>query len=124
MKRGSTALGQELLKAGLGAAEDIWKTGDLQYTKKKRGKQLINNVSNRISDHMFGSGYGSHSLLHTQQLRPIIKRRRTGKTTKRKVGKKKKGTKKKITKKRKSAVKKRKSRTKKEISDIFSQWHS
>lgn len=102
MKKGSAALGQELLKSGLGAAEDIWKTGDLEYTKEKRGKEIINNISNRISDHMFGSGYTPYSLNRLPQLRTAIKRRRTAKATKRKT--KKKVTKRKVTKKKAAKI--------------------
>lgn len=127
VKKGSTALGQELLKAGFGAAEDIWKTGDIKYTQKKRGKEFINNISHRLSDHMFGSGYSPQLTLLKPQLKPTSRKRRTTKVTKRKVTKRKPTkAKKKTTKKRKTTTTKkstttrRRNRTKQDLIDIFS----
>lgn len=34
VKKGTKALGEELLKSGVNAVEDIWRTGDLATTKK------------------------------------------------------------------------------------------
>lgn len=124
VKKGSIALGQELLKTGVGAAEDIWKTGDLKYTQKKRGKEFINNVSNRLADHMFGSGYTPNLITTLSQSKRSTRRRKSGKvikrkTKKRKTIKKKKGGRK-ATKKNKTVKKKKNRRTKQDILDIFS----
>lgn len=124
VKKGSIALGQELLKTGVGAAEDIWKTGDLKYTQKKRGKEFINNVSNRLADHMFGGGYKPNFITKLSQSKRSNRRRKSGKVTKRKTKKRKTIKKKKSGKraaKKKTSVKKKKiRRTKQDILDIFS----
>lgn len=123
VKRGSTALGQELVKAGVGAVEDVWKTGNLKYAQKKRGKELINNVSNRVADHMFGSGYTPNILAKVTQSKRSNTRRKSGKVTKRKTKKRKtvkrKKAGRKAAKKSKSVKKKKVPRTKQDILDIF-----
>lgn len=81
VKKSSVALGQELVKAGVGAAEDIWKTGDLRYANKKRGKEFINNVSNRFADHMYdGSGYTPNIKTVLGQSTKSSGRRKSGKS--------------------------------------------
>lgn len=122
VKKGSTALGQELLKSGVGVAEDIWKTGDLKYAQKRRGKELISNISNRVSNHMFGSGYTSHLGGYRGQLKRATRRRKVSKVKKGKVGKKR-VTKRKSTKKAKAKPRQRKRktvRTKQDFDHLFS----
>lgn len=121
VKKSGTALGQELLKSGVGLANDVWRTGDLESAQKRRGKEFINKVSNRVSEHMFGSGYTSQLGVKRTQFK---KTGRAGKTGKSKKGKKAKGKKKKTASKKKKPVKKKKKtkkrRAKTDIQDIFS----
>lgn len=117
VKKGSKALGEELLKSSANAVGDIWKTGDLAVAKKRRGKEFVTNISNRVSDHMFGSGYTNLLGIRRKQLKPSAKRK---KVVKRKAVKRK-PKKKKVVKKKKKTVKKKKvRRTKQNIQDIFS----
>lgn len=123
VKKSTSALGQELLKSGVGVLNDVWTTGDLKTAQKKRGKELISNVSNRMSQHMFGSGYNMQAAFKRGQSKRSTNVKKTRKVTKRKtktkkrkvVKKKGKNTKKKSTKKK--ATKKR---NKQDIQDIFS----
>lgn len=128
VKKSSVALGQELLKSGSNIVHDVWKTGDLAGAQKQRGKEFINKVSNRISDHMFGSGYGNRLAVQYKQLKGSSRGNKTRKASKSKAGKGKKKTKKtkstkkvKSTKKRKTPAKKKskKTKTKQTIQDIF-----
>lgn len=116
-KKGSVALGEELLKSGVGIVSDIAKTGDLKAAQNKRGKEFINNVSTRISDHMFGSGYNPTFNTQLKQLKRRVTRRKTrGRVTKKKVVPKKK---KKVV-KRKPARKNKKKAASRSKLDIFS----
>lgn len=45
LKKGSSALGHELLNSGIGVINDAWKTGDLKAAQKNRGKQFISNLT-------------------------------------------------------------------------------
>lgn len=115
VKKGTKALGEELLKSGANTVGDIWKTGDLIATKKKRGKELVTNISNRLSEHMFGSGYTNLLGVRRKQLKRTIKRKKTRKAVKRKPKKRK------VVKRKKKTVKRKKvRRTKQNIQDIFS----
>lgn len=115
VKKGTKALGEELLKSGANVVGDIWKTGDLATTKKLRGKELVTKLSNRLSNHMFGSGYSNSLGVQRKQLKRTVKRKKTRKPTKRKSKRRK------TVKKKKKTVKKRKvRRTKQNIQDIFS----
>lgn len=124
VKKGGTALGQELLRTGVGLAGDVWKTGDLKEAQKTRGKEFISNISNRVSEHMFGKGYIHNLGMNSQQLSSSVGTRKTGKVTKRKTTTKRKPTKKKkkpaAKKKKKAPAKKGKTkRNKQDIQDIF-----
>lgn len=118
VKKSTSALGQELLKSGVGVLNDVWRKGDLKTAQTRRGKEFISNISNRVSDHMFGGGlaYPTRVTVKRVQSKRTTKPRKTRKTTvKRKPAKKKrKVVKKKATKKnRKKVTKKR--RTKQDI---------
>lgn len=115
VKKGTKALGEELLKSGANAVEDIWRTGDLATTKKRRGKELLTNISNRVSNHMFGSGYKNLLGVRRKPLKRAGKRKKARKTVKRNPKKRK------TVKRKKKIVKKKKvRRTKQNIQDIFS----
>lgn len=122
IKKSGTALGQELLKSGVGLANDVWRTGDLETAQKRRGKELINKLSTRVSDHMFGSGFTQQFGVKRAQYKRSTATKKTGKVTKRKNTKKKSTKKKKKTaaKKKKPAKKGKKRRSKQDIQDIFS----
>lgn len=128
VKKSTSALGQELLKSGVGVLNDVWTTGDLKTAQKKRGKELISNVSNRMSNHMFGSGYTTQAAYKRAQSKRSSIPKKTGKVTKRKTSSKKrkvvkkkgKNTKKKSTKKKTTKKKTAKKRNKQDIQDIFS----
>lgn len=117
VKKSTSALGQELLRSSAGVLNDVWTKGDLKAAQKHRGKEFISNVSNRVTDHMFGSGYNNLHTTAGVQSKKRAKPRKTRKTTKPKRGGKKKtaSKKKKVTKKKKTVPKK--NRTKQ---DIFS----
>lgn len=108
----------------MGFANDVWKTGDLEAAQKKRGKEFINKISNRVSDHMFGSGYAHQLGVKRAQFKSGTSTRKTGRVTKRKKtkskGNKKKKKKAAPKKKKKPAKKKKTRRTKQDIQDIFS----
>lgn len=120
MKKSSTALGEELLKSGANVVKDVWKHGDLSAAQKKRGKELLTNITNRVSDHMFGSGYSGGLGVPRKQLKRTVTRKKTRKVTK-KGGKKKKTTKprKSVKSKKKTVKRKRAVRSKQNIQDIF-----
>lgn len=95
MKKSTTALGEELFKTGVNVAKDVWRHGDLAETKKKRGREFLSNVTNRVADHMFGSGY-PNNINYTQLARAVKpKKTRKRKAVKRRTKKTKKNTKKK-----------------------------
>lgn len=112
LKKGTVALGSELLKTGASCIGDISRSEDPQEVFKKRGKEAVNNISRRAADHMFGSGYKNAIA--------VRKRRQSSKSTtsvkKRKVVVKK--DKKKQPRKGKS--KSNKKRCKSDLLDIFS----
>lgn len=118
-KKGSVALGEELLKSGIGVAKDIIDTGDLDGSRKKRGRQFINNISTRVSDHMFGSGYMPTITTQLKQSkRRVVRRKTRGRVTKKKATKRKKKT----TRKRQTVKKnkRKKKSTNRSKLDIFS----
>lgn len=110
LKKGSMALGSELLKSGASCLGDISRSEDAQEVFKKRGKEAVHNLSRRAADHMFGSGYKNAV---TGRKRPQSSKRSTG-VKKRKVAPKK-------NKKTPRKVKpKSKKRSKRDLLDIFS----
>lgn len=120
VRKGTIALGEELLKTGSNVVQDVWKTGDLATAKKTRGKEFINKISNRVSDHMFGSGYSNILGVRREQLKRGSQGKKKQKVTKRKAVKRK--TKKgKTGKSKRKAVKKKnvKRKTKQNIQDLF-----
>lgn len=76
------ALGKELLRSGSNVEHDVWKSGDLPTAQKKRGKELINKISNRVSDHMFGSGYSNSLGIRHGQLKGGTRGKKTQKAKK------------------------------------------
>lgn len=88
-KKSSIALGEELIKSGRNVIKDVWKTGDLKTAQKQRGRQFVTNISNRVSDHMFGSGYSNVVVVRGKQLKRSTKRKKTRKAVKRTAKKKK-----------------------------------
>ena len=120
MKKSAVAAGQELLKSGVNVVQDVWRTGDLKEAQKQRGKEFISNISNRVSDHMFGKGYSSLMGIQRKQLKRGSGTNKTRKTAKKKPAKGKKAVKKKkaVTKKKKKKQTTTK-RTKQTIQDIF-----
>lgn len=119
MKKTSLALGQEALKSGSKIVSDVWKNGDLSSAQKRRGKEFINNVSNRMADHMFGSGYVNSLGVQRKQLKRSASGKKTSSAKKKKKTVKAK-TKKGKTKKGQARKKTVKKRTKQTIQDIFS----
>lgn len=114
LKKGTVALGSELLKTGASCLGDISRSGDPQEVFKKRGKETIHNLSRRAADHMFGNGY-KNAVTNR-------KRRQSSKTTagvkKRKVAAK--NNKNKNKKQPKKGKAKSKKRCKSDLLDIFS----
>lgn len=90
MKKSTAAVGEELLRSGANVMKDVWRTGDLAKAQRKRGKEFIANISNRVSDHMFGGGYPRLPIDRLKQLKSGGKRTKTRKVVKRsaKKGKK------------------------------------
>lgn len=120
MKKSSLAAGQELLKSGVNLVQDVWKNGDLKAAKKKRGKEFISSVSNRMADHMFGSGYSNQFGVRRTQLKASSKGKKTKKAVKRKSVKRKTQKRKTVKKKSKSTKKNNKGyRSKQNIQDLF-----
>lgn len=117
LKKGSIALGGELLKTGASCVTDLARNEDPREVFKKRGKETVQNLSRRAADHMFGSGYKSTA--------PTRKRRQSSKPSKgvkkRKVASKKnKKPKKKLVAKKKKKGASSKKRSKRDLLDIFS----
>lgn len=122
MRKSTVAAGQELLKSGVNLVQDVWKTGDLKKAKNKRGKELITNVSSRVADHMFGSGYSGISGVRRTQLKAKGGTKKTGKASMKKSTKQKAQKKKNVKSKAKTVKKKKKktpSRSKQNIQDLF-----
>lgn len=112
LKKGTVALGSELLKTGASCISDMSRSEDPQEVFKRRGKEVVQNLSRRAADHMFGNGY-KNTLAG-------VKRRQSSKVTK---GVKKRKVAAKTTKKppRKTKTKtKSKKRCKSDLLDIFS----
>lgn len=116
LKKGSSALGSELLKSGVNIISDISKNEPVESTIKKRGKETINNLSKLVGDKMFGSGYKQRAAVKRPHSTASS---RSGKNAKKpKVNKK---NKKSPPKKNNKSVKKTKPRSKSQIfEDIFS----
>lgn len=120
LKKGTSAIGSELLKSGVGLLSDLTRE-DPDVALKKRGKEMIQNLSTRTSQHLFGSGYPYKGLLprvRAQSTKKIQRRR------KRKVVKKRKTVKRRVVRKRgrpKLAKKKKRKtvRSKRNLQDIF-----
>lgn len=111
LKKGSMALGSELLKTGASCLGDISHSEDPNEVFKKRGKEVVNNLSRRAADHMFGSGY--KNAVATRK-RPQSSKASAG-------GKRKKVQPKKNKKKQPRKTKpKSKKRNKRDLLDIFS----
>lgn len=122
LKKSSLAAGQELLRSGANLVGDVWKTGDLKDAQKKRGKEFISNVSNRVSDHMFGSGYSHLMGVRRAQLKSSSRGKMSRKTVKRKPVKRKTQKRKNVKSRAKTVKKKKKQntgRSKQNIQDIF-----
>lgn len=116
LKKGTMALGSELLKTGASCISDMSRSEDPQQVFKKRGKEVVQNLSRRAADQMFGSGY-KNTIAAT-------KRRQSPKVTKgakkRKVTVKKTKKNSKNKKKVNSKSKSKKQRCKSDLLDIFS----
>lgn len=119
MKKSSTALGEELVKIGVNLVKDVWKHGDLSAAQKKRGKELITNISNRVSDHMFGGGYSGGLDVRQKQLERIGTRKKTRKVNKKRGRKKTTKPKESVKSRKKTVKRKRTVRSKQNIQDIF-----
>lgn len=117
LKKSTKAVGSELLKTGVGLLTDLTRE-DPDVALKKRGKEIIQNLSARTSDHLFGKGYPYKGLLPYSSTQSIKK---TQRRRKRKVVKKRKITKKRIVRKKAAKNKKIKktTRTKRTLQDIF-----
>lgn len=114
LKKGSVALGSELLKAGASCISDMSHNGDPQEVFKKRGKETVQNLSKRVADHMFGKGYKNTVIgLKRSQSAKAAKGVKKRKVTPKKQSKKK------PKKNPKKKVKPRK-RSKSDLPDIFS----
>lgn len=113
LKKGSIALGSELLKTGASCLGDISRNEDPQEVFKKRGKETVTNLGRRAADHMFGSGYKNTPATRKR----VQSSKRSTAVKKRKIVSKKNNKKKKQTRKVKPKSKKR---SKSELLDIFS----
>lgn len=115
LKKGTVALGSELIKTGASCLGDISRSEDPKEVLKKRGKEAVNNLSRRAADQMFGSGYKNAVGRR--------KRRQSSRTTasakKRKLVTKNKKNKNKRQQPRKGKAKSKK-RCKSDLLDIFS----
>lgn len=121
LKKGSIALGTELLKTGASCLGDISRSEDPQETFKKRGKEVVNNLSRRAADHMFGSGYKNaiparKRLQSTNRTTSVKKKRLAPEKNKKKQTRKVKAK----TQKPKAQKPKTKKRSKRDLFDIFS----
>lgn len=114
LAKSTKAIGSELFKSGVGLLTDL-SSEDPDAAFKKRGKEIIQNLSSRTSNHLFGKGYAYKGLLPhgpTQSIKKIQRRK------KRATGKrKKKNPKKRIV--RKKPAKKRRKPTRRTVHDIF-----
>lgn len=108
IKSASKAVGKEVLSSGVGFLRDI-ATDDINSAYKKRGKEIINNLSSRAANRMFGSGYRYKGLPLQTNYQSI----RTPRQTKKRKSIKKKS----IKAKRNKPIKKR--RVKSDLQDIF-----
>lgn len=116
LAKGTKAIGSEIFKSGVGLLSDLTRE-DPDEAFKKRGKEIIQNLSARTSSHLFGKGYAYKGLLphnRTQSTRKIQrkKKRTTGR-------RKKKNTKKRFVRKKVVKNKKRKKKSRRSIHDIF-----
>lgn len=100
LKKGSLALGKELINTGSHFINDIENNVHPKEAFKTRGKEMYTNLKKKATDKMFGSGYKSAKK---QKLRQLIAVRQPVKTTKRK----KKSSKKKPLKKKKPSNKRK-----------------
>lgn len=121
LKKGTIALGSELLKTGASCITDLSRSEDPRDVFKKRGKETVENLSRRATDHMFGSGYKSQGIIRkrrqSSKVSGVVKKRKTTAAGK---NKKKPGSKKKAASKKKKKNTKPKKRTKRDLLDIFS----
>lgn len=62
LSKGTKAIGSEFLKSGVGLLSDLTRE-DPNTALKKRGKEIIQNLSTRTSDHLFGKGYAYKGIL-------------------------------------------------------------
>lgn len=117
LKKGSVALGSELLKTGASCITDLSRCEDPREVYKKRGREAVQNLSRRAADQMFGSGYKSTAVTRKrrQSSKAVkgVKKRKTSAVKKNKNKTKKHAT----SKKRKTNPKQR---SKRELLDIFS----
>lgn len=109
LKSASKAVGKEVLNSGVGFLKDI-ATEDIDSAYRKRGKQIINNLSSRAANRMFGSGYAYKGLPLQTNYQSIRTRRQT---------KKRKSIKKKNIKTKRNTKVTRKRRAKSDLQDIF-----
>lgn len=115
LKKGTIALGSELLKTGASCITDMSRNEEPQVVFKKRGKEIVQNLSRRAADQMFGDGYknpivGVKRRQSTKATKGVKKRKTSGKTVK-------KTNKKRV---KKSKAKTKKQRCKSDLLDIFS----
>lgn len=108
VKSAGKAVGKEVFNSGIGFLKDI-ATEDIDTAYKKRGKQIINNLSARAANRMFGSGYKYKTLPLQTVYQSTRKRRQT---------KRRKSVKTKKLKQKKKVVKRK--RVKRDLQDIFS----
>lgn len=118
LKKGTIALGSELLKTGASCITDLSRSEDPRDVFKKRGKETVENLSRRAADHMFGSGYKSVGVTRkrrqSSKVAGGVKKRKTVSARKDK-----KQRKKSVSNKKKKNTKPKK-RTKRDLLDIFS----
>lgn len=109
LKSTGKAVGKELLHSGVGFLKDMT-TEDIDTAYRKRGKELVNNLSARAAKKMFGEGYTYKGLplqtYYQSTRRPQSRKRR-------------KSANKKATIQKKSAAKKKRPRAKSDLQDIF-----
>lgn len=125
LKKGTVALGSELLKTGASCISDLSRNEDPKEVFKKRGKETVHNLGRRAADHMFGSGYKSTLLTRKRSqsskvTKGVKKRKIAAKKNKKKPKKKPAPKKKKAAPKKKKKKTSSKKRSKRELLDIFS----
>lgn len=116
LKKGASAVGNELLKSGKNILFDIARSEDPQQVIKKRGKETIENISRLASERMFGSGYNYEPMtthVHSHSSRAV---KRKTKSNNSKAAKK---TVKKSAKKPAKKTRNNKKTLKRDKSDIF-----